>query len=915
VDVGVGAEVNAADFEEISLARVVGARQQDALRVPMVQETQLPLYALAPEVFERVAVEFAWLVEGLRIAHLYGRRGQRQYGLDVVGTDRDGGTVVYQAKRFQTITFEEIRDIVEVYAGRPGGDPLGLPPRRFDAGRFVVVTSAPIEGDTALTDALHTMRQQYLAHGLEVDVYGVEHISRALRDASGLVHAIFGPEWARAFCGVEPPPQPAGAPTPYGLLEDPLEEYDIADVPGRARQLVADAPQQAADLLLSVADVLRKVYPGHADMYVQDAASVLLDAGDTARAFDITWRIALDRFLRGSLRALGGMRDWRDWRMRLTDDRIRLARAEILDVLGDWYGCALDLTGVVEALDVLRAAGDPDYGSLVCVAVEQFLTDGLFTTSPPASWIGTPLPSDAAGLIDRLLGHGRHAGEVTRDRTLRCRLRCAVADAELDRQRQGGAADVAAMYGDIVAGAGAGRMPPHAAALAHARCARAYAAAGDVNAAEDQWRRSFMESLRAGNGGDARSAMGSLEQTVLLVAIPDTTQISNIIAGIPNRHSFLEGGYDAYFSALEDLQDGHLHNAIRDVRRSILEERVGGYVSGERTSLKLFSDVLDRSRRQTLAAVQAVLAGDGKAAATRAEAADEWIDVRAIARSGAPWTAAAAMRVLGAQQDLVPDDHVADVVDLLLPAAREIWRTPTLIETPPAAAFDAITEFAFRVDETRAAGLLEIAEPGLNAPSSKTKQAALIAGRIAVRHPRYAAQVVELFRTAVALPHVEEDLWPVVRKLPDLLSAITDDIRACAARGNRGAVQALTDWGIATVETRRIARERAYRVLLKPVGRVTNAVGISHFNEETAQLVRALISDGNGDDGPLDLNNPDQRQQRPHGSRPHSAHGDRCRRRHGTRDGRGGQDGDAGRRPAGAGTEPCRGGPCRRCTA
>jgi hypothetical protein len=41
--------------------------------------------------------------------------------------------------------------------------------------------------------------------------------------------------------------------------------------------------------------------------------------------------------------------------------------------------------------------------------------------------------------------------------------------------------------------------------------------------------------------------------------------------------------------------------------------------------------------------------------------------------------------------------------------------------------------------------------------------------------------------------------------------------------------------------------------LHKPVGRATNSTGISDFNEHTARMVRALVRDGNRDDGPLDL--------------------------------------------------------------
>jgi hypothetical protein len=61
--------MDAPKYKEIPLARVLGARGGATFRTPMVQETQLPLTHLSPEVFERLVVEFAWIVEGLRNVH------------------------------------------------------------------------------------------------------------------------------------------------------------------------------------------------------------------------------------------------------------------------------------------------------------------------------------------------------------------------------------------------------------------------------------------------------------------------------------------------------------------------------------------------------------------------------------------------------------------------------------------------------------------------------------------------------------------------------------------------------------------------------------------------------------------------------------------------------------------------------
>jgi hypothetical protein len=190
------------DLERPPLIDVLARRQAGPLSPPMAQTVLLPLHELDPGVFERVVVELAWRVENARNVQLYGRRGQKQYGLDVVGTDRSGHRFVYQARRLGTLTPSGIRQAVVDYAGPPRTRELleHSPPRRFEAKRFVLATSAQLDVDTALVDELERLRAEYRGD-LEVDVYGAEKISHALRDAVGVVAGIFGPEWAKRSAG------------------------------------------------------------------------------------------------------------------------------------------------------------------------------------------------------------------------------------------------------------------------------------------------------------------------------------------------------------------------------------------------------------------------------------------------------------------------------------------------------------------------------------------------------------------------------------------------------------------------------------------------------------------------------------------------------------------------------------------
>src|SRR6266545_1397379 len=225
------------DLDRLSPAEVL-ARQPGPVSPPVLRATRLPALELSPEVFERLVLEYVWSAEAARDVHVYGRRGQKQYGLDIVGEDRDRQRFVYQVRRLQTITSSAIRAAVVDYAGPPRGADGGDPPtsRRFEAARFVLATAASIHDETALVDEIAALQGEYRGD-LDIQVVGIEHLSVKLRDAAGIVAAFFGRDWARAFCGVEPPETPSGQATGFGLLEGPLAELSLEATAAHAGQL------------------------------------------------------------------------------------------------------------------------------------------------------------------------------------------------------------------------------------------------------------------------------------------------------------------------------------------------------------------------------------------------------------------------------------------------------------------------------------------------------------------------------------------------------------------------------------------------------------------------------------------------------------------------------------------------------
>jgi hypothetical protein len=98
---------DAGDLAEVAFSELVRARQVSRLPLPLAGASILPLGELDPEVLERLGAEMIKrrLNEG---SCFYGRRGQKQYGLDIVEREVGGRVTVYQVRRYGALTTAKI---------------------------------------------------------------------------------------------------------------------------------------------------------------------------------------------------------------------------------------------------------------------------------------------------------------------------------------------------------------------------------------------------------------------------------------------------------------------------------------------------------------------------------------------------------------------------------------------------------------------------------------------------------------------------------------------------------------------------------------------------------------------------------------------------------------------------------------
>jgi hypothetical protein len=312
------------------------ARQTSPLPPPLAGVSCLPLGDLDPEVLERLAAELIRRRPN-RGAHFYGRRGQKQYGLDILERENPDANSVYQVRRYQVLTPDLIGSAVTEYAG-PAGEGGGKRSRRFGARRYVLLTSAPFDNDTALQDRLEELQQAYRGD-LVIEVWGQEKLTAELRDCGALMNSVFGLEWARAICGfASAPPGPAD-PDRLGLVENPVVALNLDALEGDASTREASDPLGSARLYGVQADALEEAgFPVHAAAQRRKQARVLAAGGDTTAAFTVLWDLALGHFTAGAASAAGAGDVYHDLellRPRLT--ALQAAKAGVLTAAQAWY--------------------------------------------------------------------------------------------------------------------------------------------------------------------------------------------------------------------------------------------------------------------------------------------------------------------------------------------------------------------------------------------------------------------------------------------------------------------------------------------------------------------------------------------------------------------------------------------------
>ncbi|AXI76126.1 ATP-binding protein [Peterkaempfera bronchialis] len=783
--------------EEIRLSALVSRRSELPLTPPLSAPDALPFGELSPPVFERVVCEVMWLVDGMNDIRGYGRSGQDQGGLDLIGR-RKGKTHVYQVRRIVSLSAPALRAAVTDFTGpsRTTTPEEGWSERRFNTVRFVLATGCIVD-DTAVEDELVALQERY-QDDIDVDLYDARALSRFLRERPSIVAGVFGPEWAKAFCGVETPPVPS-LPHGYALLNDPLEHLGLADALHRAQQLAETEPEPAAELFGELADALEQAsFTGHARQLRTRQRDLLASAGQADAAFTVAAKLMLDRYESGD-------------RMFVDEHLKRLAPDAggtasdiyvVLKALADWFEYGYDLPPVTTALETVVQACDPLAARLVLAVIEQIVVDEH--------------PDDHPSRLSDL------ASEVVPSQTglLRIRLECCLADLAV----RGGQSPEES-YADLDRRALSGRIPERHAVLVHMRRGRALALADLGSEAIEAYRRAVLAATREGLGGDARHALRSISylSDQYNVGFRESSQamLSARTVGAKGAR-LIDLSFNPAVSALEALVDDKLPDASRAAHQWLWQDRISGALTDENLAHQRYGEVFNRAGETKHAVRHFVLAGRRKDALSATESACEFLDVCDLLEVRARWVCSAAAAVIGQQADLIPDDAVAGIAARLTDIVITGLQSELAGLHPVMQALGALGALDERLPATSAQQVLPLLieciprEPNISRHIDE-QMLAFLGACIKAELP-VADRAIQALMDAWKLDvnGAESLLAGLHAHVPSAVPAV----RERAQQGHRGATAVLADWRVDDPSVAETARELADTVLAEPVGTV-----------------------------------------------------------------------------------------------
>jgi len=599
--------------------------------------------------FQKLAVSIARDVDGHREAYEYGTPGQAQHGLDVLGENDRGEVHAYQARNVEKFTEKDLRKAVKDFAdGNRPRNPV----------RFVVVVGCGTDR-TQLLDELTELRDTY-AGDFSIDLYGEARLSDMLRIQPEIVQRFFGTATAERFC-VGALPLPTAQPDQSAergstqiadaVMRGPIEALNLNSQLAKADRLSETKPSDAPREYLSIAEKLSDGnWPGHALMMKRRAAEALAGSGEVRAAARLLSQLFWTYLDQGA------------------DHETQTLRHELGKLSQDEPDDE-ELSALVQTASAAHnAAADPlDRLDDLSEAVDALSDDSDFESEALVLLCELALTSEQHELIvtraDRLRDVARRAQSVPDRPSLGTRLRLCLADATGD-------------WEDLLSDVRKRILGPWDIALALGRRGRYLAWHNEPDLARDAFSQAIERGVLLNANDDAGEWIHSTGYLDIRYG-PITDLMDEAHRKIQALNA--AGSEQRTFRHLTNPRErvlAYLHEekypAASDAGRRYLRECVvAGHWGSEFEAHTLLGDLFAKTGEPEIAARHYIRASAQKKLEMLLRDGP-YVDVRRELLRLAPWERAATYRAIVSEADLVPDDHVDEIVAAALADAQAV---------------------------------------------------------------------------------------------------------------------------------------------------------------------------------------------------------------------------------------------------
>jgi hypothetical protein len=154
---------------------------------------RLPYYDLPPRKFEQLCLKYCYKTYGMERCTLYGYPGQKQYGLDILVRTEEDKYILYQCKRVEQFTGDDLLKAIQVFRKEENQQKWFA-----NTQEFVLFSSNELI-DTSFIEMLETQRRAMAAEGITLSKMGSVEISEVIKNDVEIVYEFFGELWVKAF--------------------------------------------------------------------------------------------------------------------------------------------------------------------------------------------------------------------------------------------------------------------------------------------------------------------------------------------------------------------------------------------------------------------------------------------------------------------------------------------------------------------------------------------------------------------------------------------------------------------------------------------------------------------------------------------------------------------------------------------